>query len=151
MITPKIIDRESFHIMGIISHFQSGEVNFDHLWQEYMKIDEELKEYSTGDGNYGLYLGPTYREPLHYLAGSGVKNIDSIPLGIEVRKVPAAKYAVFKTSYDDLLEIYNYIWDEWLSTSIYVKDPKKPWFDYYPIDNSEDETNIEIWIPIIKK
>lgn len=151
MIKPKFVDREAFHVVGLISYFTSGEVNFDQLWQEYMKIEAILKEFNTNEGNYGVYFGPTYRKPLHYLAGCRIENLNEIPLGIEIRNIPSAKYAIFKISYDDLLKAYNYIWDEWLLESSYSKDPTKPWFDFYPIDNPDDETNIEIWIPVIEK
>ena len=150
MQEPKIFKKEAFHVAGIINHYPNALVNFDSSWRKYMTVAETLEPLSTGEGNYGVYLGGDYTKPLHYLAGISVKDLTSIPLGIEVKRIPTATYIVFESPYEKLIETYTYIHQEWFPISDYKIDFTKFGFDFYPQGQNE-ENLIQIWIPVLTK
>jgi predicted transcriptional regulator YdeE len=152
---PKIVDRDAFQVMGVIGHFASAAENFGSLWEEkYMSFHDRIKPLSAGVGHYGVYLGADHAGPIDYLAGMAVQDAavpDSAPEGVEVRKVPAATYAVFDCLFQEIGSTYGYTWDEWLRTSAYEQDTSKLGFDYFPPATTGGDSPMEIWFPVKKK
>jgi predicted transcriptional regulator YdeE len=148
---PKIVSREAFQVMGVVGHFSSAGQNFGPLWDDYMTFHDQIEPLSAGVGHYGVYLGADHSKPLDYLAGMAVQGAQDAPEGVEVREVPAALYALFECSFQDIGPTYGYIWNEWLQSSSYEQDPAKLGFDYFPPSMAEGDSRMEIWFPIRRK
>lgn len=156
----KIIDRSAFKVMGVIGHFDSVAEDHTQLWEEdFMSFHDQIKSLSTGEGYYGVYLGADHTKPMDILAGMVVQDAAQdaphpakcVPEGVQVREVPAAKYAVFECLFQEIGSTYGYIWDEWLQTSAYEQDTSKLGFDYFPPATTGGDSPMEIWFPIRKK
>jgi predicted transcriptional regulator YdeE len=146
---PKIVDRDAFKVMGVIGHFDSVAEDHTPLWEEdFMLFHDQIKSLSTGEG---YYLGADHTKPMDILAGMTVQDAADAPAGVEVREVPAAKYAVFECLFREIGSTYGYIWDEWLRTSAYEQDMTKLGFDYFPPATTDGGSPMEIWLPIKKK
>ena len=149
---PRIVDRGAFKVMGVIGHFASAAEDFGPLWEEeYMSFHNQVEPLSAGDGHYGVYLGADHTKPIDYLAGMAVQDAAGAPEGVQVREVPAAKYAVFECSFQAIGPTYGYIWGEWLQSSVYEQDTSKLGFDYFPPVTADGDWLIEIWFPVKKK
>lgn len=144
---PKIVNRGSFAVMGVVGHFTSAAENFGPLWNTYMQFHEQIEQLGTSEGHYGIYLGADHSKPIDYLAGMAVDTIEGAPEGTEVREIRAAQYAVFSC----VLKTYGYIWQEWLATSSYQQDTTKLGFDYFPPGTTDGPSLIEIWLPVKEK
>ena len=77
-----------------------------------------------------------------------VQESTDAPEGVEKHKVPAATYAVFGCSLQEIGRTYGYIWDNWLRSSAYAQDTTKLGFDYFAPGTSGGESSIEIWFPV---
>jgi AraC family transcriptional regulator len=148
---PEIIDRQSFTVMGVTGHFKSAGDNFGPLWNEYMKVHEQIEVLGTSEGHYGVYLSPDHSSALDYLAGMAVDTIEDAPEGVEIREIPAARYAVFTCEFKDIGHAYGFIWNEWLKSSSYEQDNTKLGFDFFPPGTTDSPSPIEIWFPVVKK
>lgn len=148
---PKIVTREAFQVMGVVGHFSSAAENFGSLWDDYMSFHDQIESLSAGEGHYGVYLSADHSKPLDYLAGMAVRGAEAPPDGVEVREVPAALYAVFECSFQDIGPTYGRIWDEWLKSSAYVQDIAKLGFDYFPPSMAKGGSQMEIWFPVKRK
>jgi predicted transcriptional regulator YdeE len=148
---PKIASREAFQVMGVVGHFSSAAENFGPLWDEYMAFHDQIESLSVGGGHYGVYLSADHSKPLDYLAGMAVSGPAGAPEGAEVREVPAALYAVFSCSFQDIGSTYGHIWDEWLASSAYEQDMAKLGFDYFPPGMAEGDSRIEVWFAVKRK
>ena len=113
-----------------------------------MEHHEQIEPQSAGEGHYGVYLGADHSGPIDYLAGMAVGDAANAPEGVEMREVPAATYAVFECSFQQLGPTYGYIWGEWLQPSAYAQDTSKLGFDYFAPGTTDGESPIEIWFPI---
>jgi len=148
---PKIVSRDAFPVMGVVGHFSSAAENFGPLWDDYMVFHDQIEPLSAGEGHYGVYLSADHSRPLDYLAGMAVQGAEGAPDGVEVRELPAALYAVFECSFQDLGPTYGHIWGEWLTSSGYGQDPDKLGFDYFPPAMAEGGSRMEIWFPVERK
>ena len=149
---PKIVDRDAFKVMGVIGHFASAAEDFGPLWEEeYMSFHSQVEPLSAGDGHYGVYLGADHTKPIDYLAGMAVQDAAGAPEGVQVREVPAAKYAVFECSFQEIGPTYGYIWGEWLQSGPYEQDTSKLGFDYFPPGTTDGDSPMEVWLPVKRK
>ncbi|MBN1976762.1 MAG: GyrI-like domain-containing protein [Anaerolineae bacterium] len=150
-MSPKIVDRDAFKVMGVIGHFASAAEDHTPLWeQDFMLFHDQIKSLSVGEGYYGVYLGADHAKPLDILAGMVVPSAAGAPAGVQVRELPAATYAVFECLFREIGLTYGYIWDEWLRTSAYGQDASKLGFDYYPPATTDGSSPMEIWLPVKK-
>jgi predicted transcriptional regulator YdeE len=137
--------------MGIVGHFQSAAENFGPLWQEYVNRQAQIEPLSASQGHYGVYLGADHSQPIDYLAGMAVRDEAVVTEGVTLREVPAAQYAVFKCSFQELGPTYGYIWDEWLQSSAYEQDTSKLGFDFYPPGTTDGASSMQVWFPVREK
>ena len=148
---PQIVRREGFTVMGMIGHFGSAAENFGPLWNEYMRHHKQVEPVSAGEGHYGVYLGADHTKPIDYLAGMAVEGTAVAPEGVEAREVPAALYAVFECSFQEIGPTYGYIWGEWLRSSPYEQDTSKLGFDYFPPGTTDGPSPVAVWFPVKEK
>jgi predicted transcriptional regulator YdeE len=69
----------------------------------------------------------------------------------EKMTIPAATWAVFDCTLDNLQEVTKRIFSEWFPSTGYEHDPKPELEIYLPEDPRSKVMHCQIWIPIVKK
>jgi len=128
---------------------------WDVLLQDYEKIENNINPNKM----FGIEFYSSdfdERERWNYMACVETDKINDIPSHFIAKTIPEAEYAkaVFKGKYENIDKVYDYLYNEWLEKNGYIPGD---WYDIeiYDMDKffgSEDEkSEIEIYIPIIKK
>jgi AraC family transcriptional regulator len=160
-----IIEKPAFDIIGRSRKFNTvnGEnfIKIPQFWQEYMATPEykTLMELTggkpgeaTGGGCLGVcfgWEGATY-ESFSY--GIGIeKTIKKSSVKFEVIPVPAASWAVFDCTLDNLQDITKRIFSEWFPSTGYEHAPAPELEIYLPGNFNDTAVKCQIWIPVIKK
>ena len=127
------------------------------LWRNFMprrkeilfKIGSELYSIEVYPPNFFDNFNTNYQ--FEKLAAIEVSDIDSVPNGMEIIKIPSGLYSVFihKGPASDGPKTYQYIFQTWLPNSEFELD-SRPHFavmgaQYKHEDPSSEE---EIWIPV---
>jgi predicted transcriptional regulator YdeE len=135
MKQPDIVRREGFLVMGTVTHRKPAtdrpEV-FEAIWSDFETRQQSIKRHSADSKYYGVSfaVGPDGR--FDYMAGMAVRPVAEAPEGLEVRKIPAASYAVFACPVQSIGQTYRYIFSEWRAESGYEIDNAAPAFEEYP-------------------
>jgi AraC family transcriptional regulator len=160
-----IIEKPAFDILGRSRkfHTKNGEnfIKIPQFWQEYMKTDEYKTLCNltggkpgpvTGGGCLGVcfaYEGANF-ESFSY--GIGIeKPAKKSPVKFEVIPVPAAAWAVFDCTLDNLQDITKRIYSEWFPSTGYEHAPAPEIEVYLPGDFNNTAMKCQIWIPVVKK
>ncbi len=150
MLEPRIVERESFTVVGVGAAGQLGEFKYGEIWEkQYMPMDALLKSYSIDGGSYGLTFGEG--DHLVYLAGVAVAKLPELPTGTRMFEVPAAKYAVFECVMSTMTATVQEAYGQWFFASGFELDPRAVGFEYYLPYNGVGEMRVEIFIPVILK
>lgn len=149
-----IVDRNAFTVMGIQTRVTPDEENsekYSEIWKEFEPYIDQIRPISVGWRCYGVDF-PTKREKVFdYLAGMAVQNDAAAPdPNLITRKVPAARYAIFKCPYQDIGKTYQKIFSSWLPNSRYMIDASACSFEQYSMRDREDRP-VAIHIPIKSK
>jgi nitroreductase/predicted transcriptional regulator YdeE len=150
MLKPRFVEKERFTVAGVAVAGQLGEFNYAEIWEKrYMAIDALLQPYRKNEG----YCGITFNEGDHlvYLAGVAVEEVRDLPQGVEMREIPAAKYAVFDCVFNSLAEMMQEIYGQWFHACGLQPDNDAFSFEYYPPYSGEGEMQVEMYIPIKPK
>jgi AraC family transcriptional regulator len=150
MKPPDIVRREGFRVMGTVARRQPGTERpemFTAIWKEFETHHEQIRLHSVDSKYYGVSFGAGQDVSFEYLAGMAVGRVMEIPVGVQVREVPAATYAVFACVVQTIGWTYAYIFGEWRPTSGYELDPTKFAFEQYP-PAAETNAPVLVHIPI---
>ncbi len=161
----RIIDKPAFDIIGRSRKFRTvnGEnfIKIPQFWHEYMENPEyktlmDLTEGKpgaiTGGGCLGVCFGgeDTNWDPFSY--GIGIeKTAKKSAIKFEVIPVPAAAWAVFDCTLDNLQDVTKKIYSEWFPSTGYEHAPAPEIEVYLPGDFSNTAMKCQIWIPVVKK
>lgn len=157
MITPKFKTRSHFRVLGVEDDaYKIDEVDpgFNDLWMNrFMSRHDEVACYSTDGTYYAVWFGAkgTDISVGKHLAGMAVTAAAEAPYGWVTRDVPAANYAVFRTTLRDVGSATEYAIDEWLPRSGYELDAGKPRFDLMPPGTTGPDSPVSVWIPVKAK
>lgn len=147
---PKIIRREKFLVMGILTRMtpgtESGE-KFGAIWNAFEAQRERINIHSTDQKYYGVSFAPASQGQFEYLAGMAITPVQTVPAGLVVREVPTATYAVFACPVPAIGPTKRSIFREWRGTSGYQVDNSAPAFEQYP-PAENPEAPVLIHIPI---
>jgi AraC family transcriptional regulator len=153
---PRIVELDAFDVVGIADNFNTEtKSGIPQLWMKFGPRVGEVS-HSVGDVTYGIcFPGPPDDDRFEYMAAIAVSDTSAIPDGMEVRTVPAQKYAVFthkigdKDLHNDLQGTLKYIWQEWLPDSGHAHAPG-PDFELYDerFNPAENAGAFDIYIPI---
>ncbi|RPJ78975.1 MAG: hypothetical protein EHM20_02585, partial [Alphaproteobacteria bacterium] len=81
---------------------------------------------------FGVTFPTDKKDTFDYLSGVSAHSDAKAPdPKLIARNIPAARYAVFKSTSEDLAKTYQYIYSEWLPGSRYKIDPKGCSFEQY--------------------
>lgn len=136
--------------MGVAVVGKPDELNYAEIWEKrYMPMDAQLKSYSIDDGCYGI----TFNEDGHnfYLAGVAIKGQSEPHEGTEIRRIPAATYAVFECGISQLGAMMQEIYGQWFHASDKEPDPDGVGFEYYLPYNGHGEMQVAVYIPVKAK
>lgn len=123
-------------------------------WQEFVKRMDEIGNAVNSGDHLGIAMRDG-KEDFDYLIGLEVSSADHVPDGMKAVTVPTHEYAVFthKGLIGRIGETYQYIYGEWLPQSEYNRAPA-PFTEVYGekfCNGATDDSECEIWIPIVKK
>jgi AraC family transcriptional regulator len=160
-----IIEKPAFDILGRSRKFRTvnGEnfIKIPQFWQEFMATPDykTLMDLTggkpgavTGGGCLGVCFGgeDTNWDPFSY--GIGIeKPAKNSPVKFELIPVPAAAWAVFDCTLDNLQDVTKRIFSEWFPSTGYEHDKAPEIEVYLPGDFSNTEMKCQIWIPVVKK
>ncbi len=150
---PTIIQREAFVVMGTLTRIPASEESgefYEKIWADFEQYNDLLKTLSTNQKYYGVSFNTDEKNIMEYLTAmavpEGTKPADE---KLIVRKIPAARYAVFKCPIESIGKTYHYIFDQWLPGSSYSIKPDAASFEEYPSEGQEN-LPVSIHIPINK-
>ena len=161
----RIIEKPAFDILGRSRQFRTvnGEnfIKIPQFWHEFMATAEyktlcDLTSGKPGVVTGGQMLGICFAgegnnwDPFSY--GIGIeKPAKKSPVKFEVIPVPAAAWAVFDCTLDNLQDITRRIFSEWFPSTGYEHANAPEIEVYLPGDFSNTAMKCQIWIPVVKK
>jgi predicted transcriptional regulator YdeE len=151
---PTICKRHNFTVMGISNRMsiseESGE-NYAKIWADFERYNEPLKKISIDKKYYGVTFATDKLDLVDYVVGMAVSDkTNPLDEGLVVRPVPAAEYAVFECTVQNIGQTYQYIINKWLPASPYEISSKAASFEEYPPEG-QDKFPVRIHIPVSKK
>jgi predicted transcriptional regulator YdeE len=154
LVEPKIVDRDEFAVLGVLVENLNPEElgGFEEVWGErFMTYHEQITRYSTDKAYYGVTFATEGGKNINYLAGMAVAGVDEPPQGLVLRRIPAAREAVFQATVATIHKAYHLIFGEWLPSSGYDLDVSMPGFEKYPPGTSGLESPVSIHVPVREK
>ncbi len=163
-----IIEKKGFNMALTKRKFSTtGGQNFikiPQFWQDFMKTPDYGVMCSLGGGKpgavtnsamLGICIEPDeIKDPQNYefCYGIGVELPSKADAGkFEKFAVPAAAWAVFDCTLDNLQDITKKIYSEWFPSTGYEHDDKPELEIYLPKDPRNKVMQCQIWIPVKKK
>jgi predicted transcriptional regulator YdeE/DNA-binding transcriptional MerR regulator len=148
---PRIVDLESFNIIGLPYIGSNEHEEIGQMWDVFNQRYSEIPNVASEQAAYGVcYEHPTER--MEYIAAYKVNSLTSVPEGMVGKQVPAQKYVVFPCEgLENIGETYHKIISQWLPENGYMPGGG-PDFEYYGEEfNPQDESGIlYIYFPIKK-
>jgi predicted transcriptional regulator YdeE len=149
-----IVDRNAFTVMGIqtrVTDAEQSSEKYTEIWKEFEPYIDQIRPISTGWRCYGVDFATNKEGVFDYLAGMAVQSNATPPdPNLVTRKVPAARYAVFKCPYQEIGQTYQDIFNNWLPDSRYEIDKSACSFEIYAMRGRESRP-VVIHIPIKNK
>ena len=148
-------DRDTFTIMGTQTRITSADERnpdtYTKIWDTFDQYRTQLRPISIELRFFGVTFATDKKDVFDYLAGVSVHS-DATPPDktLVTRKVPAARYAVFKCTNQDMGKTYQYIYSEWLPGSRYKIDKNACCFEQYAPKEWMNRP-VYIYIPINPK
>lgn len=134
-----IAERDSFTVMGTLTRVTKAEETsekYAEIWKKFDDYNDVMKGKSIDRRFYGISFGTKEKDVFEYLAGMMVRE-ETSPANSQlvVRKVPAARYAVFQCPGQAVGKTYQYIFNQWLPGSRYKVDTAACCFEQYAQGN----------------
>jgi AraC family transcriptional regulator len=163
-----IIEKKGFNIALIKRPFSTGGgqnfIKIPQFWQGFMKSPDYAAMSGltggksgavTGRAMLGICIEPeTIKDVNNYefYYGIAVELPDQGKAGkFEKMAVPAATWAVFDCTLDNLQDVTKKIYSEWFPSTGYEHDAKPELEIYLPEDARHKVIQCQIWIPVKKK
>lgn len=155
-----IIEKQSFLVAGkglkLGNDIESNQKRIPLFWDEVCSekcIESILSERLVNPGiTLGICLDFTENGGFTYFIGVEVNTKEGLPEGLEIKEIPAAKYAVFTAKgpipysvQQALREIYG----NWFPSSNYERD-ERPDFELYDISRMKtpETSEVDLYIPV---
>jgi AraC family transcriptional regulator len=159
----RIMDKPAFKVAGRIRRFtnvnKQNLVDIPEWWkvfsasQEWQKV-KEVSGNKAGDITGGQILGICIdiglKEKFSYAIAVELPKIKS-PKPFETMDLPAATWAVFDTTIDDIQKCWDRIYREWFPSTGYEHSGGPELEVYMPGDFEDLDMPCQIWVPIVKK
>jgi predicted transcriptional regulator YdeE len=150
-----IKDKDAFTLMGIQTRITSADQKtpetYTKIWDAFESYRTQLRPISTGWQLYGVTLATDKKDVFDYIAGMAVQTGAAKPdPNLVTRNIPAATYAVFKCTSQDMGKTNQYIYSEWLPASRYKIDKNANCFEQYAPREWMNRP-VYIYVPIVPK
>ena len=135
MKPPDIVRREGFLVMGTVTHRKPGTDRPEvivAIWNDFETRQPSIQRHSVDSKYYGVSFAAGSDGSFDYLAGMAVRPVAETPADLELRQIPAARYAVFACPVQSIGPTYRYIFSAWRAESGYEINNAKPAFEEYP-------------------
>ena len=159
----KILKKPAFTVAGRIRRFttdvEQNMVQIGEWCVEFMNSAERQKLVGlvknqpgavTGGGMLGICLKVEQEEEWSYAIVVELPEGTS-PSPFGTLEVPAATYAVFETTLDDISKCWRQIFAEWFPSTGYEHSGAPELEVYPPGDDMNPDSKMEIWVPVVKK
>jgi predicted transcriptional regulator YdeE len=153
---PQFRKREGFNVLGVEDEahkIEDVDPGFRNLWMgRFMKLHDAIEPQSEDKCYYAVWLGTRgddVRVGTH-LAGMAVGAEPDVPEGCVVRRVPAAEYAVFETTLQEVGSTTAKAFREYFPSADCNPDLDKPRFDLMPSDTIDVDSPVSVWIPVLR-
>jgi predicted transcriptional regulator YdeE len=148
-------DRDAFTVMGTQTRITSADEKnpdtYTKIWDAFEQYRTQLRPLSIEQRSFGITFATDKKDAFDYLAGVSVHSDATPPdKALVARKVPAARYAVFKCTSQNMGKTYQYIYGEWLPGSRYKIDKNAHCFEQYAPREWMNRP-VYIYIPISPK
>lgn len=148
--SPEIRDRAAFRVAGLVRRIRhDGKAAIPDLWTAFAPHIGAVAE-QAGHAAYGLCLPGGDATAFDYMAGVEVRP-GAAPDGLEIRDMPAARYAVFEHEghVSEIRHSFAAIFDHGL-TDAGLEPATTGEFEYYGerFDPMTGAGVIEIWVPV---
>ncbi|MDJ0741559.1 MAG: GyrI-like domain-containing protein [Gammaproteobacteria bacterium] len=144
---PRIVEHGPFTVLGIVTRIESGRETpelFADIWREFESRRREIETLATEKRYFGVRFATDDANVSDYLAGMRVAADTPIPDRLEIRTLPAGRFAVFECAVADIGDSYRYIFTVWLPGASVDLDPAGPVFEAYPEDRSHEPVCIHV-------
>ena len=150
----RIVEQDACDYVGLRARFLSVLSNdsdnrevIPALWRRFLERRGEIA--TAGEDDFGLCFPcetPERIDELVYIASARVASVDELPTGMEHRRVPATRYAVFEHpgAATSLPETILHVLLDWLPASSFEYGGGVE-IDVHPADRSRA---FEYWLPI---
>ncbi len=145
---PQFVSRPAFRVMGLESRDAFANDDFDSVWQQYMAYHDAISPHSTDGAHYGVYYCEGTGEPVVYLAGMAVEDVEQAPDGVVVREVPGGRYATFGCTVATIHDTYEFIFHAWQPAPEHRIDESRPNYECYLPNCTSGESPVQIYIPV---
>ena len=157
---PEYVELDEMTVVGF-SSLVSMKCNLIHqLWERFAPREKDIKYVAIPDvalevsfDMEKISIEGEKEDWLFFdLVGLAASSTDDIPEGMTHKRVPAHKYAKFvhKGPISNIMETYNYIYNEWLPKSGHEYDSEACEVDWYDkrFKMEEADSEFDIYIPI---
>ena len=161
----KIVEKPSYEIVGQCKKFTHD--NFfkeaPSFWKEYVCTEEYMELWNLTGGEWGkvteaplmsVYLPAEDDSKDSFYDIFCVEKTENMNWKkFRVFQIPAGAYAEFNCTYQTSAKTNKYIYGEWLPSTGYERDPKRPDIAaYFPVPFlSTKGMGVRWWIPVLKK
>lgn len=134
------------------------------FWAQYMSSGQNKHlhglEFVANHAEYGACFAlPNEGGSFEYMIGLEYPEDAELPAGLQMRRLPAAQYAVFSTPPADMQnfskeiqKVWAYIMNEWLPSSGYAFAENCVDYEYYAAQEMPENANTcDIYIPVVKR
>jgi predicted transcriptional regulator YdeE len=154
-ISFKFEDKDAFTVMGIQTRLNSADQKnpetYTKIWENFEQYRTKLRPISIGPQLFGVTFATNKKDAFDYLTGVSVHSDAIAPdINLVSRRVPAATYAAFKCTSQDMGKTQQYIYNEWLPKSRYKIDKNARCFEQYAPREWANRP-VYIYIPISPK
>jgi predicted transcriptional regulator YdeE len=151
-VKPKIITLDPFEVMGTMSRIKPEEESSETyvlVWKTFESHLDTIRPQSTDQAYYGVNFPTEDEGVFDYVAGMAVAGADAPSEGLVIRRIPAARYAVFECPASKIGETYQHIFRTWLPGSPYQTSISVPVFEQYAPEG--EDPLVRIHVPIEEK
>jgi predicted transcriptional regulator YdeE len=149
MEQPRIVSSKAFTVIGMAIDTTPGSSDIGALWQTLMgqpKRDFRLAEPGV---SYGVMQLERSSGVLRYMAGEAVSADVNATQELQLWNVPTCEYAVFPANLENVSQVFNHAYANWLPSSGFARGDA-PDLERYGQDFGDQNPNFEIWVPIKK-
>jgi predicted transcriptional regulator YdeE len=149
MQSPKIVSSRAFTVLGMAIDTTPGSPEIGALWQTLMTQPKRDFPRAEPGVAYGVMQLDRSSGVLRYMAGEAVGNEVAAPPAMQLWNVPACDYAVFPANLENVSQVFNNAYANWLPSSGLTRGDA-PDLERYGQDFGDENTDFEIWIPVLK-